>query len=883
MHDYRKSIAQLFSDLQANERGLSSAEANARLAKHGRNELKEADTQFHGLRIFLSQWKSPLIIILLVAAGISAFFHEFLDTIVILVTVGINVLIGFTQEYKADRALEKLKHIITYQAVVLRDGQKIQIDSTQLVPGDMLYLEAGDKVQADGRILQSKELSIDEAVLTGESEPQQKNQNDIENETPLGDRSNMVYRGTTVVNGSATILITATAIETELGRIASLISGTKQDQTPLQKQLSKLSRQLAYLVLTISASLFLLGTFVHAGEYKPVELLETAIAVAVAAIPEGLVIALTVILAVGMQFILKRKALVRKLVAAETLGSVSVICTDKTGTITEGRMRVTRILTKKTTVTTDELSGEISESLKDIRLAVTAATLCNDAIQTKKHGESDIKYIGNMTDRALARLADSVQMKKPSLDHVYPRRDVVTFNSKRKFMATLNVFGNERRLFVKGAPEIVLDKCSHILENGKARKLTKADEKWFLSEQKKLSSLGLRLIAVAYKDVSLEKLEEKDADGLVCIGMFAMKDPVRSDVRETLETAQRAGIRVTMITGDHADTAMAIAREVGLEVNESSVLSGPELRKLSKSELKQAINRVTVFARVAPEDKITIVQAYQAAGEIVAMTGDGVNDAPALKGADIGVALGSGTDVAKETADMVLLNNTFATIVAAVEEGRAIYQNVKKVVLYLIADSFTEVILIAGSIIGGLPLAILPAQILWINLVQDSLPAMALAFDRGDKENMEDPPRKKGTHIIDKEILAMIITKTIVSDTAMLALFVYHFFAYGDITLTRTLLFAVVGVDALFFIFPVRSFRKHLWEMNPLKNKFLTGSLALSIGLVFASVYWAPLQTLLRTVPLEPMHWLIVFGFGIFNIAIIETIKQIYLKKRIYA
>ncbi len=880
MNTHEKSISQLFKDIQGSDKGLSQKEAEKRAKHYGENKLQSSRASTSRFKIFADQWKSPLILILVVAGIISLALHEYLDAIVIWITVGINVLIGFIQEFKADKALEKLHEIVTYKAIVLRDGQKVQIESDEIVPGDILYLSAGNKIQADGRIIELNNLEVDESVLTGESEPVKKKKHILKGSLAVGDQVNMVFRGTTVVNGTATVLVTSIGLETQLGSVASLITSTGQEKTPLQEQLEHLSKILAVVVLAISGLLFLFGYLTHKSDYGVFQLFETSIAVAVAAIPEGLVIALTVILAVGMQFILKRKALVRKLVAAETLGSVSVICTDKTGTLTEGKMKVSKIITIKHEVTREELSQVVdNDSFEDVQTALRIGTLCNNAILDTTTENGDIHFLGDMTERALAEASAHVGLEKRNLEDVYTRQDEITFSSKRKYMATLHHVEHESRIFAKGAPEVIMKKVGYIEKNGKQEKISKKDKEFFENTQEDLTSRGLRVLALAYKkaDTQLSKINEKDVSSLVLVGLVALRDPLRKDVKETLDKARKAGIHVVMITGDHMSTASAIGRDIGMDVTKDSVFNGEQLRSMSHEELKNQIEHISIFSRVDPKDKIHIVQALKANGETVAMTGDGVNDAPAIKAADIGIALGSGTDVAKETSDMVLLDNRFSTIVAAIEEGRSIYQNIKKVVLYLLGHSFTEVILITGSIILGLPLAVLPAQILWVNLIEDSFPSMALSFDPGDKENMLEKPRKRSESIVDGHMKIMIAIITLVAGGALLGLFVYLHNVLEDIALVRTIIFATLSFNSLLFIYPVRSFRHMIWKINPFNNHYITLSVILGFVLILLSVYWQPLQILLQTVPLTLSHWGLVVLFSAIDVLLLETMKFIFI------
>ncbi|MBT3817348.1 MAG: HAD-IC family P-type ATPase [Candidatus Magasanikbacteria bacterium] len=880
--DYHgQSIAQLEKELQTNkETGLGKEVVDIRQKKHGKNVLPTARERVTMVKIFFDQWKSPLILILVVAGTISGFLGEKIDMTIIYITALLNALIGFFQEFKANKALSKLQSMVEYNALVLRDGKKQEVSSKNIVPGDILFLSPGDKIQADGRLIKAVQLEINEASLTGESEPIKKHIRVLKEVTRLGDRKNMVYRGTSVVNGEGAMLVTSIGGDTELGHIATLVKDTQDERTPLQNQLSKLGRQISIIVVAIAVGIFVIGFLFNGGRYHTLELFETAVAVAVAAIPEGLVISLTIILAIGMQFILRRRALMRKLVAAETLGSVDVICTDKTGTLTEGNMKVTRLVTISQHVEMDALAhGQHGSLHEDISLALDIGVLANNAIlKNPKAKEKEWQFFGDTTETALIRAGMEVGIGKEMLEKTMPRLAEVPFSSNTKFMATTHTMGAQSYMYIKGAPEVLLKKAIKYQDGGVTKKMGNTQREYFSAQAEELASNGFRTLAVGYKITTAPKdVKEKDVESIVFVGIIALSDPLRRDVKKTITIAKKAGIRVIMITGDHASTASAIAKSLGIPATKKHVATGEMLDNMSGKELASAMKHLTVFARVDPKHKIRIVRTLQDAGHVVAMTGDGVNDAPALKGADIGIALGSGTDVAKETSDMVLLDDSFSTIVAAVEEGRTIYQNVKKVVLYLLSGSFAEVVMITGSILAGLPVAALPAQILWVNIIEDAFPNIALAFDKGDKENMQDPPRKKHESLIDKEMKIMIIGKSILANVLLFIIFVYMYKTTGDIALTRTIVFVGFAIDALFYIFSIRSLRHMIWQMNPFNNKYLL--LAVSFGwvMLFTAIYWAPLQKLLRTVPLSLDHWIMMIGFGLFNIVLIESIKAVFL------
>ncbi|PLX28931.1 ATPase [Candidatus Parcubacteria bacterium] len=883
---YNLSAVDSLKKLKTNKDGLSTKEARIRLQEYGQNKLPQSKQHVTKLKIFLEQWKSPLILILAVAGIISGVLGEYIDMSVIFITVGVNVIIGFVQEFKADQALKKLSNMVEYKALILRNGKEMLVKSSQIVPGDIMVLDAGTKIQADGRIVESTSLEINESVLTGESEPIKKHTKSLKGKLALGDRKNMVYKGTVVVNGRAHVLVTDTGEKTEIGQIASLVKTTKQDKTPLQTQLSRMGKIIGVFVVFISIGIFLLGIFSKSEHHGLLEMFETSVAVAVAAIPEGLVISMTVILAIGMQHILKKKALVRKLLAAETLGSVSVICTDKTGTLTEGKMQVTHVVTAQDEVSFGELAQvhtNTADSHNDIITALRIGVMCNDGvIENPQDSEKKWKFFGDTTDTALVYAGMKAGLEKHHLDSTLKRIAEVPFDSENKFMATLHKdVDNEELLYVKGAAEVLYKRCSYYEENGEVKKMTKKMSEWFAKQEEILTSKGLRVLAVAYKkyEKNTKKLDASNIKDLVLVGLVALSDPLRSDVKDTIENARGAGIRIVMITGDHVRTAQSIARELNIPAEDENIFNGQQLEDITDEDLRDAIGKVSVFARVDPKHKIRIVEAFQAKGEVVAMTGDGVNDAPALKGADIGVALGSGTDVAKEISDMVLMDDHFNTIVDAVEEGRGIYQNIKKVVLYLVSGSFSEVLMITGSLIAGLPLPVLPAQILWVNLIEDSFPNMALAFDKGDKENMQDKPRRRNEPIIDKEMKTMIVAKVILANIALFAIFLYFYKTTGNLALTRTVIFVGFAIDSLFYIFSIRSLRHMVYKIPLFDNKYLIGAVALGWVLLIMAIYLPPFQLLLRTVPLGLFEWSVMIGFGLFNLVLIEIIKAVFLIK----
>ena len=884
---HSQTIEQVLLNLETSEVGLTVEEAKKRLAQIGLNKISVVSARVTRLKIFISQWKSPLLLILLVAGVLSGFLREFIDMIVILLTAFLNSIIGFVQEDKANRALEKLRNMVEFRSLVLRGGIKMMVKSEELVPGDILFLESGDKIQADARLIETKDLEINESALTGESKPIKKQAHVVREDAVVGDRVNIAHRGTAVINGRAKAVVVATGKNTEIGKIATMIQKIEEEPTPLQTQLNKMSKVIGISVVCISLFIFILGVLLRSGQYDVFQMFETAVAIAVGAIPEGLVISLTVILAVGTQYILKRKSLVRKLVAAETLGSVSVICVDKTGTLTEGNMRVNRVLVSKEELYWHEVTGlnfhnpHDEEKHIDIALALRVGILANDALLINPEAvEAEWQFVGDTTDIALIYAGMKIGLEKNHLDAAVTRVAEIPFDSRNKYLAALyHRFTKESAIYVKGAFEVLISKCEFYEEGGEKKKLTIEKKNWFIEKEKEMAANGFRVLATAYHQVNefTEKLEPSDLHELVLVGLIALSDPIRPEVKQTIASIAQAGIKTIMITGDHLRTAQFIASELGLPHGDDQIITGEKLENMSDAELQEAVKHTFIFARVDPAHKIRIVAALQANGEVVAMTGDGVNDAPALKGADIGIALGSGTDVAKEISDMVLLDNNFQTIVAAIEEGRRIYQNIRKVVLYLLASSFSEVILILGSIIANLPLALLPVQILWINLIEEALPSFALAFDPGDKENMLEKPRSRGANLIDSSVKTMVFMISLFSNLILFGLFLYFLNTTGDVDLTRTLVFASLGISALFYIFSIRNQRKMIWQYNPFQNYRVNLAVMMGWFLIVVAVYFPPLQLLLRTVPLAWGHWAVLLGFGLLNVLLIEAVKAGFL------
>lgn len=875
---YTLTSKETLSALKSSEKGLSEKEAKERLKKYGKNELPKK-AKLSAFVVLFNQFKSPLIYILVIAAIVSYGFQEYIDGTVILIAVFLNTIVGFVQEYKAETALDKLRSIISFSLTALRDGHKKVIDASELVPGDIVYLEAGDRVPADGRILELNDFHVNEASLTGESMPVTKSLDVLKKGTGLGDRTNMVFMGTSVTRGRATIVITQTGIQTEVGQIAQLVKETKEGLTPLQAKLEVFSKKIGWLVLVISSAIFILGVL---SKEDPVKMFETAVAIAVSAIPEGLIIGMTIILTVGMQRILKQHALVKRLVAAETLGSTSVICTDKTGTLTEGRMEVTTLLTGVCDLKRDSIDFSKNKLVKTEGhlLALRIGFLCNNAIIGR-----DIKKdsIGSPTELALKFAGTHVGFSDEKMKSEYPRMGEIPFSGEMKYMVTLHrVNKSTNALYIKGAPERILEFVTGVYIDGEIKKIDAKLKEEIVHNIAQLTKGGLRVLAVGYKEVPSNRkdIDAEKLDDFVFVGVFGIKDPLRKEAKRTIKLAQKAGLNPVIITGDHKLTVKAIAKEIGFLASDDEILEGIDLDDMSNAQLRDRVRNIKIYARVSPKHKLRIVNAWQSHGEVVAMIGDGVNDAPALKLADIGVALGSGTDVAKGTSDIILLNDNFRTIVLAIKQGRVIFDNIRKIIVYLLADSFTEVILIGGALLVGFPLPITALQILYVNIVNDGPPNIALAFEPEESDIMRQKPRKKNEPILNSEMKVLIFIIGIFTDLVLFGLYFYLRSLGWELDLIRTVIFAALAVDSLFYVFSVKSLRQPIWKINLLSNKYLIWSVIIGFGLLVLAIYVPFIQHPLELRPLRFENWLLLFGLGIFNIIMIEIGKAFFIHKK---
>lgn len=867
--------------------GARKDEVEDRRKKYGENKLAK-EKKLADLMIFLSQFKNPLVYILLIAFFVTLALNDFIDATVIFIAVFINAILGFFQEKKASGILQILRKAVDPMVITIRDGSPRKIKASEVVVGDVIILKEGDRVPADMRLAKADNFKTNEAVLTGESWPVEKNTDILASDTPVFDRKNMTFLGTAVTEGGAIGIVVAVGRATEFGKIAEQISEIKEEETPLQKKIRKFSYLLAVFISFVVALIFIAGMI--AGQ-DFLDIFLTSIALAVASIPEGLPIGVSVVLAVGMQRILKNKGLVRKLNSVETLGSATVICMDKTGTLTEGQMGVGYIFAGGSEAMKQGgefkfLDGKYFIGAEQI-LAIKIGSLVSDVI-VEYDLEQKLKnriFHGDPLEQAIVSMLYDIGLDKFDLEKEQPKLKHFGFNPVRKYAASIHQLPFSQKIFyVMGAPEEVLALSSKIEINGKQNDFTKDFRDLVETKLSESAKKGFRMVGVGYRlltdnDDYMEMNIKDGANGLVFVGLIGLSDPLRGDVRETLSIAQRAGLKPVIITGDHKSTAEAIAREAGFVFGDENILEGRDLDKISDDQLKRIVDDITIYARTIPQHKFRIVEAWQSRGEVVAMTGDGVNDAPALKKADIGIALGSGTEVAKQASDLVLLDDNFKVIISAIRQGRIIFDNIKKVIVFILKDAFTEVNLIALSLIFKLPLPLLPAQILWVNLFQDSLPAFAFAMEPGEEEVMSEKPKKRARSLLDKEMRILIFIYGISSDLILFSLFILLNKYGSDIAHTRTLIFMLLALESLSGIFSLKSLRKSIFKIDIFSNKYLVLSVLVGFMLMLAAVYFEPLQKILRTTPLDLADWAIVFVFAIFNIVFIEVIKLFFRNK----
>ncbi len=864
MEFYKNSIEDIYQELETSEQGLSSSEAKARLDKYGYNKI-ESKKRISPFVLFLQQFNNPVIWILIAASLISAVLGEMIDFYVILVILIANAVIGFIQEYKAENAIEALKKMASLKAIVVRDGDEIEINAEELVPGDIILLSPGEKVPADSRIISLNNLQTQEAALTGESLPVKKKITEFNKNLQLGDRLNMIFSGTVITEGKGKAIVVKTGMESEIGKIAKLIESAKESLTPLQIKLERLGKVLTILTLGICVVVF--GVlFLRDGHF--LNALKLAVSLAVAAIPEGLPAVVTISLALGVQRMIKRNSLIRKLPSVETLGSTTVICSDKTGTLTKNEMTVKKIFVDNMIIEISgsgyEPTGNFSEHPEDLDLLLKIGVLNNDA-KLEKEEQGGHKIIGDPTEGSLLVSGEKCGFNNFKLREEFPRLDEVLFDSTRKRMTTIHEIDKKKFAYVKGAPDVILNLCDKIIVNGKVKKLDRITKKKILKANDAFCNEALRVLGFGYKELKPKDSKKDYETNLVFVGLQGMIDPPREEVKEAIAKCKTAGIKVVMITGDYIGTAVAIANELGIE---GKSIKGDDIDKI---DLNKEVENIGIYARVNPEHKMKIVEALQKKGHIVAMTGDGVNDAPAIKAADIGIAMGiTGTDVAKETSDMILTDDNFASIVSAVEEGRGVYDNIKKFFAFLISGNIGEVLIIFLAILFGWPVPLTVTQILLINLVTDGLPAVALGVDPFEPNAMLRKPRKK-TDQIYHGLNHFIIHYPIIMVSLVLGLFYYTYTTTGIIAKAQTVAFLAIAMSEVYQAYASRSIRYSSFKVGLFKNKYLVLATAVSV-IVSALVIYVPFlqEKVFMTFPLSGMEFL--------GIVAISSIGFIYLE-----
>ena len=893
---YTRDVHEILSDLKTNENGISSSEAEAKIKQYGYNELVEKK-RITPLQILLNQFKDIFVIMLLVAIVVSVAIgwyksggeesmNEYIDAITIGLIVVLNAAVGFVQEYRSEKAIEAMKKLQAPRAHVLRDGKPTVLAAREVVPGDILILEAGDHIPADAVLIESTDLMTAEAALTGESSPVSKKRGVMSDNTPVADRKNMVYMGTYATYGRAKAVVTGTGMTTEFGKIAELVQSVEEGDTPLQQKLESFATKLGKIIIGIVILIFVVEIFRSGfGIESILDSLMVSVSLAVSAVPEGLPAVVTISLALGARELAKRNAVLRKLSSAETLGAVTVVCSDKTGTLTKGEMTVREIYVDHDTIEVTgvgyEQKGEFllkGKSLKKgekpgLDFILRASTLCSNAIL------DGTKVIGDTTEGALIVAAAKLGLIKPELDKEAPRVHEITFSSERKRMSTIHKHeGDTLVCNVKGATELVLERCSAVMVNGKSVKLTDEKRKEILQANERMAHKALRVLGVAYRNLPDSKVDELSEDEieatLTFVGLIGMIDPPRAEVKDAVRKCDEAGIKTVMITGDHKLTAEAVAKELGI-LKEGKVLTGAELDAMDDETYQKIVSDVNVYARVSPEHKIKIVRALKAKGNIVAMSGDGVNDAPALKQSDIGIAMGiTGTDVTREASHMVLADDNFATIVSAIEGGRTIYDNIRKFTFFLMRCNFDELAIIGVFALAGLELPLTAAMILWLNLVTDGGPALALTMDPPQKDVMQRPPRDPNEGILHGRMASIIVT-FILQLSLTGGLFYYQYYmAPGPLTpdklaYARTMAFMRASLQELFVVWNCRSEKHNAFVTGFTSNKFLLGAVVVSMVLTVFLPYFGVFGMVWLT---NPMDWVIVFAASMTGLLILPEV-----------
>lgn len=890
---YEFSLDKIEAQLQTNLKdGLSAPEVLKRLRHYGKNIFEKPD-KVTLLDRFVAQVKNPLVFILLIAGVATIFLHEYVDAIVIFIALSINVVIGIAQETRASSAFEKLSQSQERFATVIRQGQKRVIPTAELVPGDVIEVRGGSYVPADARLIAETELLVNESALTGEWVEVSKDIARIEKEVPVTEQANMIWMGTLATAGSAIAVVVGTGNNTQIGAIAQSLAETHENPTPLQKSIQHLARFLVYAILATLVIIFAVG-LIHS--YSIFDLVLVSIAIAVAAMPEGLPAAVTVVLALGMESILKKNGLVRNLLAAETLGGTTVILTDKTGTLTMAEMRVAEV------ATVESIHGRTDRDLAtrkptlheydDDADVLKMAMLTSDAfVEGGDEPLSEWVVRGRPVERAVVLAGLESGFKQKDLFDAYPRLDFLPFESARRFVASLHgIKGRKRnRLYFSGSPELLLENSTSYYKDGKAVKMSDTDRRLLQKTQEEGSAQGMRLIAVAYKDIADETipLALKDAEGELPLsgvtfgGFILLHDPLREDVQSSIQTAKEAGTRVIMLTGDNPITALKIAREAGIATANEHAIIGAELENMSDKELLAALETSHVFARVLPHQKLRIARILKDAGEVVAMTGDGINDAPALRKADIGVALGSGTEVAKEASDIILLNNSFSIIVSAIEEGRRVLDNLKKVVAYLLSTSFSEIAVVGAALVAGTPIPLLPTQILWTNIIEESFMNFSFAFEPKERDVMKrNPSDVSMKNILTPELKRLIFLVAGITGALLIGLYFFLLSLGLPEQELRTIMFIAVSLDSLFFTFSIKNLHRPIWQIDFFSNRYLVVSFFVSFTLLILAILLPPLQKLLSITPPTAFAFWMLVGLDISNLVIIELAKYIVFERK---
>lgn len=866
------------------EWGISSPQAEEKLKQYGKNTLAK-EKKARPLKIFFGQFRDIMVIILLIATVISFFLGEVYDAVTIIVIVLVNAILGFVQEYKTEKTLLALKNMTAPTAKVYRDGKLTVLPAADLVPDDVIILEAGDKVPADAVLLHSKGVLAEESILTGESAAVPKEVGDVNDSDNSIGKSNILYSGTVITKGTADAKVIATGLSTQMGKISDMLTDIDEELTPLQKRLAELGKAVAIICLAVCA--IVAGAGILRGE-PAFDMLMTGISIAIAAIPEGLPATVTIALALAVGRMLKQKALVHKLHSVETLGCTSVICTDKTGTITENKMTVSKVCCdgKQYDISGNgyRIAGEITlngsavnpAAEKPLSELMTCGVLCNNAaisssrpVETRQRGRLDTsgewETVGDPTEIALLAAAAKAGITAEKLKGSYHKADEIPFDSETRCMTVISRSGSALTAFSKGAADVILDRCGFILTSEGIKPLTPSIKRRIEAEHEKMTEDALRVLAFADKVLTSGCKQQDIETGMVFLGLMGMTDPPRAEAINAVKLCRSAHIRTVMITGDHKNTAAAIAKKAGIYKKGDTVLTGAELEAMSDSELESIIDKVTVYARVNPADKLRIVRAFKKRGEIVTMTGDGVNDAPAIKEASIGVAMGvTGTDVTKQAADVVLLDDNFATLVSAVEQGRGIYANIRKFVRYLLSCNIGEVLTMFLGIIMGMPITLLPTQLLLVNLVTDGLPAIALGIEPAERENMKQPPRRSDESFFSDGLMTKIIFRGILIGLCTLGCFALFTYMFGDLTIARTGALFTLIMSQLAHVFECKSEKKNIFTVPYFSNPKLILAVLVSAAVIFAAMYVPFLQIIFTTAPLTLKQLLIAFGFAMF-------------------